>query len=254
MAAPINPAKVPAVYHTPPPPTLDDSSRALILSELVSPLDLKAGTAINPERVKPVVVYDGSTSTITFNGRTLDQKQIVEQLEKIDEKLRGSCNVLNLSNCKVESLEFLRLFPNITRLDLTGCYRLRSLKGIEECAKLNQLIIKNCKSLDDLATLAHTKLLVLGADGCDGISDIEGIRGLPLRTVDLSNCRGIRSLGAVLSLGDLNELYLRALPRLTNINQFNVLIKLKTIDVTDSGVPKGEIVAFSELLSKRHHE
>lgn len=88
----------------------------------------------------------------------------------------------------------LASLSRLRTLSLRHCARLRSLTGLEATmATLEQLVLDDCESLEDLTALAHHRVLEeLSLRGCSSVRDLAPLAGLrALKRLDVRRCRAL---------------------------------------------------------------
>ena len=79
-------------------------------------------------------------------------------------------NSLSIENSDFDSLEGIKQFPNIKKLELIGLSKIISLDGIEDLIELEYLDLSKSKKIIDLSPLLKLKKLKeIKVSGCDGL-------------------------------------------------------------------------------------
>ena len=125
---------------------------------------------------------------------------------------------LVLASCQkltdVAVLRFPHVFPSLTHLDLSNCYRIKdaSLGALAELKKLVKLDLSGCDELTDTGLVVVASYLlgleVLCLSGCSRVGDDSLVAFAvlrKLRELNVSNCKRVTNLG-VESLGQLTKL------------------------------------------------
>lgn len=175
-------------------------------------------------------------STLTIKSGQLTQAQILTLLMHIPQKEKENIRVISLRDSdNLESLEFLQGFSNVESVDISGSHSVTTLRGIEHCKALKELVVSHCSKLVSLDGLPNT-LESLRANSCVSLNRIDAIKRCPLKLLDLSSNTGITSLEDITNLVSLETLYLRHLPKLTTLNRLQLLVNLKKLDISYTSV------------------
>ncbi|KDP28980.1 hypothetical protein JCGZ_19531 [Jatropha curcas] len=117
---------------------------------------------------------------------------------------------IRLSNCKTLSQIPLSIqcLHNLFVLDLRGCEKLRSLPRLAQLGSLTILYLKGCSNLQMLVDVPRgLKILLLGECGLEEWFQENGLV-CNLETIDLRNCKNLRSLPSSDCLNSIQELSL----------------------------------------------
>ena len=108
---------------------------------------------------------------------------IGELSEKQSKRFIQANKLSKISN-RIVSLEGLGKFENLDELYIKGNYQIKTLKGVEECKKLNDICIYNSQVED----FSHLKYI-----------------GGQLKKLSLSNCSYVDDLSIILELYNLES-------------------------------------------------
>jgi hypothetical protein len=82
--------------------------------------------------------------------------------------------------------------------------------------------------------LHRMKPHILGLSQCEGLQDVDGLKGLTsLQSLNLNWCNGLRNVDGLKDLTSLQELHLRACPPLQNVEILKDLTSLQSLDLND---------------------
>jgi Leucine-rich repeat (LRR) protein len=192
-----------------------------------------------------------------------------------ERKLGGLRIFAVLKDDRLESLDFLRAFTFLERLDITSAldYDFNFLKDL---ARLKKLSIStegsneiNLSSLHDLQYLSiKWRKKITGLENCKKLSsltlvefkekDLQKVQGLKslvelriktgtienlsgadkllnLRTLNIGNCKKLQSIKAINHLPNLKELYLDTCQNINNYEEVTDLPNLEALSLTDCG-------------------
>jgi hypothetical protein len=193
----------------------------------------------------PYLVTSGPGNAITLEAPGLIQEKMTMLLERIA-KENPKCEKLVFKECsEISHITFLDRFSNLTHLELRGCLSLASLEGIQKCKALQTLEISTCHKLTDLNPLQGLSITHFVASDCFRLQTITGIEDSPVKYLDLSNDRGLKTLKPVKTLKQLETFIVMNLPGLKDIAQFDSL-PLKHLNIYGCSVPLAQIEAFQK--------
>jgi hypothetical protein len=170
-------------------------------------------------------LYTGGSSPLYFQKlKTLKHLNMRGTDEKSDDK-----------KASIKTIEDFDL-PELTKLSIIQC-GITSLKGIENCPKLQWLDLSYMRNLSDisgLATLAPT-----------------------LRMLAFENCPKLTDFSVISELKELEYLELKGKNELPNINFIKALPKLKflilTMNVLDGDMSCLQRLQYVDAVCKRHY-
>jgi hypothetical protein len=117
---------------------------------------------------------------------------------------------LRISYWKDFDCERLRDAPNLRSLEIQRG-KLESLRGLESCKQLSQLVLINLPKLVDFTAISKCReLQSVRIDTCRGLANLEPFHGLPhLKSFLVDNVGSIESLKPLQELTALRTLYFR---------------------------------------------
>ena len=141
---------------------------------------------------------------------------------------------LDLTRCS--ALESLRGIAGLSRLDsltLTLCRDLADLDGIEHCTNLRRLDLRGCRALRSLSPLQTlTTLTDLNLNACSGLVSVDGLeRSTALTSLDLRYCSSLRSLRGLSGLTNITSLSLEHCRSLPSLDGLSGCPSLTTLDL-----------------------
>ena len=192
-----------------------------------------------------------------------------------ERKLGGLRIFAVLKDDRLESLDFLREFSFLERLDITSALDY-DFGVLQDLAKLKKLSIStdgsneiNLSNLHELGYLSiKWRKKITGLENCTKLSsltliefkerDLQKIQGLTnlvelriktgtienlsgaeklmnLQSLNLGNCKKLQSIKAINHLLNLKELYLDACPNINDYDEVTDLPNLETLSLTDCG-------------------
>lgn len=141
------------------------------------------------------------------------------------------CTVKNVDN--VKDLMFLRNMRNLITLDIVGCDKLESLKGIGKLSQLERLHIQSCSAFVDAgAAKSLRKLHEFTIAGCGDLKSLEFMRMLrALQSVELVGLEYIESFAPLGVLNCLTHLSIKNCAGLSDISWIRFLKRLQLLDL-----------------------
>ncbi|MCG8425081.1 MAG: hypothetical protein MJE77_44950 [Proteobacteria bacterium] len=164
---------------------------------------------------------------------------------------------LDLKNCpELRDVTGLGGLGALRFLNLSGCYRVPSLTGLEHLP-VEKLIVTGCDGVADFAPLASLEQLghlevggenlisldVLGdrpglaqlkIAGCPGLTDLTALAPRPgLIELNLSACKALENLSALSGLPDLTRLTLHDLARVDDLSGLTGLTELTVLSLSN---------------------
>jgi hypothetical protein len=108
---------------------------------------------------------------------------------------------------------------NVTKLNLSGCTKLKSLNGLQGMP-LTELSLNNCHLLEgDLAVLKGMRLTSLELSECTNLKSLNGLQGMPLSgSFGLYNCVSLEGDLSALAGMQFTHLDLRRCHKLRSLN------------------------------------
>ena len=149
----------------------------------------KAGQASKADGIRICIVNCDSITSIEISTSRACANQLM---------LRGlpSCTSIKLAVTDMCDLLSLREINSLLELTLDDCANLVSLRGIEGCAKLKKLVIRNCPSLasiDGVQILEDCELLdIIDCPKLDSVSIAVANPGI--KTIELSEATAVVSV------------------------------------------------------------
>lgn len=139
----------------------------------------------------------------------------------------GSCHrlqQLDLRKCNLERLPRLDDLSSLYEMDVSGCWRLQSLSGMQGLVSLRIFLAIDCTLIDDLQPLLTcTALEELNLDHCYGLHSITGIDRLhALHTLVLDNCTLLTDVSVLDRCASLHTLSLRRCMALQGVRRSRV--------------------------------
>lgn len=130
---------------------------------------------------------------------------------------------------RITSLDDLRYFPSITRLELVNS-KARSLVPMINFTQLTALLLESCNEVSDLRPLASLAQLNLLQIGCEGVNDLSPLASLQkLTNLLLIQCRKVSDLSPLARLTQLQSLFLSNCRQVKDLSPLANLTQLKTL-------------------------
>lgn len=180
-----------------------------------------------PLRELPFPKVEGGRET---QGRSLNE------LDQSNDKFMFGLQQLQLDRTDISEIAFLPGFcPDLTTLEVRGCVKLKSLKGLGQLSKLLRLDIVFCPEIKELELGGMEYLLPLEELRICRCEKLKSIKGLGQHTkllkLAINECHEIEELIDVKHLISLEEFNTRACKKLTSIQGLEHLTKLQILDV-----------------------
>lgn len=131
---------------------------------------------------------------------------------------------LDLRKCNIERLPRLDDLSSLYEMEVSGCWRLQSLSGLQGLVSLRSFRAIDCTLIDDLQPLLTcTALEELNLDHCSGLHSISGIDRLrALHTLVLDNCTSLNDVSVLDRCVSLHTLSLRRCMSLQGVRRSRV--------------------------------
>jgi len=168
----------------------------------------------------------------SIEKRVCEQGEDPLRIPEILAKIKENWPIPFFARRFVKDLTPLCQFPQLTRLDLSGCSHVMDLKPLSTLSQLIELDLSTCTDVRDLEPLSTlSKLRTLNLDGCKNISNFTPLFNLSeLRNLNLGDCRNFTDLKSLATLSQLTELTLWNLA-VTNLDPLSTLSKLTKLDL-----------------------
>ncbi|CAN0829334.1 Disease resistance protein L6 [Linum grandiflorum] len=104
----------------------------------------------------------------------------LKSLQTLEMKDCKSLKKLNMSNCRsIEELPDISDMKSLNVLDVSECFNLVTVIGIEKLESLRELYMVNCRSIKELPDMSGLKnLLKLNLKGCTNLKNVKGLKKL----------------------------------------------------------------------------
>ena len=130
--------------------------------------------------------------------------------------------------------------PMLTTLDLSGCSSLYTLSDLKGVSRLEELIMKDCASLERLPQLVDhnevigsSALIKLNLSGCVGLKSLPNFASInELTHLDLSGCTCLYDLSHLTPAKQLKSLKLRECDQLYGLFGIKDLTELRELDLS----------------------
>lgn len=164
-----------------------------------------------------------SLNVLVANGCTQLQKLVLPKQSQLNQVLLGRC--VNLS-----IIEGLSEQKSLLNLHISGA-SLRSLDGLSQLNKLEQLYVSDCQPLEHLSGLNRLKSLIsLQVFGCTELKDVSELSECTsLRELRLGGLRQVSSLPDLETLTSLRDLTISWFQKLEKLPSLDGLSELRTL-------------------------
>jgi DNA-binding transcriptional ArsR family regulator/Leucine-rich repeat (LRR) protein len=172
-------------------------------------------------------IVKGATATVT--DRQIEQPSFDRACELLGSV--NSINELDLTECfRLTSLDGLDRLHGLRSLDASGCTQLRFIAALENMDELESVNFANCYMLPNVDALRGRPALVsVNLGNCDCLLSVAGLRDLPrLELLTLDDCDSLQTLKG---LGHLPRLRMLSLWDCSALKSLNGIENLSGIEM-----------------------